>query len=451
MYSLSINPLAETTLAVTLVNAAGSTTAPIRSCGYSPTRKPGEVVEETIDVGLESTNPALIAATVGLIENCLEMARTWARLQTGSEVVLQAQVLSTEDIYQSRIVDGWVELGGVGANERKQGRLTARVHVTRLNYWEGTETQIKISTGSGASTLEPVTIYNHDDGGAGHENWVKLAGDDLGAMDLPGPARIEIANTLDQLGYGMRDIYIAHNARETAALQATLVTCLQGEDCNGGSGTDDGSCSNGHYQACAWSGTTETKLIDWTVDSSNYRGNLFRFLLRLRDHTDYTDLWVKLKLLGGTTVIVETPPVLVTPGDELIELPILRIPPYLSVDKDYADLVLALYVRRYTAGDHTLNVDYLYLLPAEGWRKLKQLWQPISYPAKITDYGRQGYLVSDWAAGEYTDHVGLGDPIMLLPGKTQRLYFAWDVEGGTAPIAGTAGIKVWVNKRRRNI
>jgi hypothetical protein len=79
------------------------------------------------------------------------------------------------------------------------------------------------------------------------------------------------------------------------------------------------------------------------------------------------------------------------------------------------------------------------------------VWVYVPYQSWITDYGHDRRVVIGSVAGEIVGFVGEGEPIHLMPGKSQRIIFAWDSYDGLALPARTATVRVWVYPRRRNI
>ena len=281
-----------------------------------------------------------------------------------------------------------------------------------------------------------------------------LAADLPAGMDLPSPARVEFANST---GVNLRCLYLAANCSGSAANQAALVSVLEAEDGSGMTPAADGACSGGNYAQASWSGTGEAVLVFWTLSTAmldDYLGHLFKFLLRLKTGgTAYTDLWLKVKLFNqiSSVVMAETSWVLAPHDEDLVELPTLRIPPYRTANQNYASFQLAISGKRYTTGSHTLDMDFLHVLPADVIRK----YMPVAFIAQndalVDDYPNGiVYTSKASSAGEIVTHYGVGDPLLLLPGRTQRLYFAWD--DGTdfeALIDYAATVRLWVTPRRR--
>lgn len=128
----------------------------------------------------------------------------------------------------------------------------------------------------------------------------------------------------------------------------------------------------------------------------------------------------------------------------LIDLGTLPLPPggYSAV---YGAVTLALLF----TGSGLAEVDFLQLTALDGFRLLRCLG-PCANNESVTDDGAENmaYVVSGSAALPYV--VGVGAPILLHPGVTQRLMVL--AEDGQSPdpmgIAQSWSVRVWHRARR---
>ena len=101
-----------------------------------------------------------------------------------------------------------------------------------------------------------------------------------------------------------------------------------------------------------------------------------------------------------------------------------------------------------------LAIDFIQLVPADGWRVLEAIahvW-PTNY--RLADDGINGDIWLDNGAGaERTGAwVGTGKAIELQPGKDQRLYFLTHADvSDTAPINMKLSVKLFYRPRRRTL
>lgn len=120
-------------------------------------------------------------------KQALAMARTWSKGARGDmRVVLQVRDLARhgDDWYEAQVFGGQVDL------EDGRGRVL-RMYVERAPYWSETEDRI-MTLGNTGETDTVVTIYNHDDSEAAHDNWVVV---EPPPGNVPALTRIRLRNT----------------------------------------------------------------------------------------------------------------------------------------------------------------------------------------------------------------------------------------------------------------
>lgn len=275
------------------------------------------------------------------------------------------------------------------------------------------------------------------------------AGDVTGTM--PAPIRLEITNPDTGPAVLTRDIYIGHTAFADAS---NLTALLEGEAAPVGDGTrtEDANCSGCMYMAHTWSGTAETRLSSIPLGAAFLNaagGNHFLVLARLQAATAYTDLWLRLKVETSASgaVLWSGPSVLVSTGGVIQELGSVRLPPYLVGAGDLQPAVLSIYAKRYTAGTHSLGIDYLQLHPLDSYRRLVPLGSGLDSLHTLTDDGIDGFLYVITGSGKVQSYLAYGDPICLWPGKNQRLYFVQTNEGGASKLVRALQVRVWYRPR----
>ncbi len=281
-------------------------------------------------------------------------------------------------------------------------------------------------------------------------NHVEIAlADVVGTM--PAPLRLEITNPDTGAAVLTQDLYIGHAAFSDAP---NLTALLEGEAAPVGDGTrtDDASCSGAQYMAHTWSGTTETRLSSIPLSTALLNaacGNHFLVLARLQAATAYTDLWLRLKIetSAGGPVLWSGSAILVSTGGVLQELGTVQLPPYLVGAGDLQPAVLSIYAKRYTAGTHSLGIDYLQLMPLDTYRRLVALGDGLDSLQTLTDDGIAGYVYVTAAGGKVQSYVGYGDPIRVWPQRTQRLYFVQSNEGGASKLSRSLKVRAWYRPR----
>jgi hypothetical protein len=121
-------------------------------------------------------------------------------------------------------------------------------------------------------------------------------------------------------------------------------------------------------------------------------------------------------------------------------------------------LTLKLFAYKPTAGSYTTGVDCFYMLPLDGWREIVAVQRVSQYEIiiddAIDDELRHGF--ADESGGELGNTlVARGDPIMLVPGKAQRLYFVLEQIAVSNDISWVIGdsalVRVWYRPRRLTV
>jgi hypothetical protein len=101
------------------------------------------------------------------------------------------------------------------------------------------------------------------------------------------------------------------------------------------------------------------------------------------------------------------------------------------------------------SGGGSVSLDFLALLPLDGYRKLEPRGYGLGYNARLVDDMIEGYVYTDgWATSGKTPHyLGFGDPIRLWPGRDQRLYFYADKNTGVPDIDQTWSVRAYYRPR----
>jgi len=195
-------------------------------------------------------------------------------------------------------------------------------------------------------------------------------------------------------------------------------------------------------------------LISWQLSTAfltNAGGNNFRILARFASSPG-TDYYVTVRVKGPSgywlSTLGEGPEVAL--GETIIQdLGAVRLPPWLIHETNLAPVDLCIYGRR--AGGGTLDLDFVQVTPLDGYRLLKPRgYYNTAYNTANVDDGISGTLWNEDAAGQNKSgqYIGVGQPIQLWPGRTQRLYFLVTNDGGGAEILRTHSIRVWYRPRR---
>lgn len=429
-----------------LVHLAGSSVAaPIAGGRYIPSAPAAAPVAEVIEVFLEGA-----AAETGAMIATLQSMLADAGRETNRQYLWYTPA-ENQNAWRSRCLGGWVEGGSSdGAARRDLGAQAIRLHVLRDACWEAAEENLlPLSNGNGTGVTGGLTIFNHDDSGAGHDNFVTIGSDAVNG-DLPAGCRIELQHTLDS-GRSLGDVFIYANNRNG---YSPVLEGESGSGCAGCSLHSDAASSNGQFIRLPWNATSETDLLSWSLGSlllNNLGSRMVVPVLRFSNPPAYTDLWLRLQVRSAGVTLAGGAWLLAPADRSLVTLPRLALPPgNLGLNASYAALTLALCGQKESAGTYALDVDSLALAPLDGERALLAI-QPLPYGWSLVDDGIEGILYGRDAGGNRLGtHAGLGTPLTLIPGKAQTLYFHHR-EGTGCDIAHRLRVKMWCRARRRYV
>ena len=216
-------------------------------------------VTDTIEMILvQAIKPALQNA-VNALESMFFAANRRQRSKTGPRVYLQMQVDGESDTWRSEILSGRVVLAQTALDRWANIKAEVQLHITRRFWWEGSLTEIELSTSNAAAATGGQTIYNHDDGGTGHDNWVEIANTEI-LGTLPAPVKLALTNNTGG-AQPYHSFYIATNAYNDPA---NFTHILEGEAATGLTSTSaNANYSDGNYGTkSSFTGTVE---LSWTL------------------------------------------------------------------------------------------------------------------------------------------------------------------------------------------
>jgi len=410
-------------------------------------------VAEPIELTIVDSTTALVRAKVNALEMLLEEAAERQRRRIGSRVYVEFQPGASGDIYRSELLYGRLELGNelLGMDWRAPG-ARALLSWKRRFYWEGPQSELPLANGNGSGTGGR-TIHNHDDGGAGHDNYVAIDGDDVEGV-LPAPIRLEITNTYNQ-STRTWDVYVGQNIWSSPG---SLDHIIEAEDrdyvAGSASPQSDGSCSGGYKQPSTWPVDAQTLLLRFDLSTALLgacAGNYFRLLARFPTDPPETGCFIQPKITfpSGTPITVVAEGREIELNDHTLQsLGVMQIPPWLPGETSLYPVDLCIYGRQ--AGGGTLVWDYIQLTPLDGWRALIPRGYGAEYQIRIVDDGIAGSIWTDgWSGSQKTGHyLGRGRPIHLWPGRDQRLYFLAGNSNQNSEIARTHSIRAYYRPRR---
>jgi len=425
---------------------------------------PGLTVTEQIRLqihyaGDDAVNAAIRAKLQGIVAAARE-ALEWqeSRGRRGTQTFLKIQAGGAGDTtYRSEVARIDHNISGDWLyGQWSQHVLDVVLTVTRRNFWEADSlTELSLSNGSGSGT-GGIGIYNHDDGGVNHDNYVKVAS--TGATgSLPAPVKLSLHNTYNDADE-LTHLWVGQG---TWNQPEDFDHIIEGEDSDfnvgGAADVADGGCSGGFYSPATWAVGTETLLYRWDDLSELYLGyakaKRYRILARFFNAPGLVTVRAAITYPPVAVPTVElqtTGPTLLDAANLLYDLGELDIPPWLErLTSDWHGLALCLYGQ--IAGGTTVNLDFLHIQPVDSGRYYRPAAEGVEFGEYLIDDPDTGHIYVQDASGDRTGFfVPAGDALMLWPGRINRYYFLGRDAGGS-DIARTATIQMWFRPRRQTL
>jgi hypothetical protein len=431
------------------------TSAPFSVRTYQPVTAPVDqpTVAETFDVRLRDGSVTANLEELRTLQRLLRQAGEAQDNRTLNKVYLTWKESAAATEYRSELVQARAEWQAEALQYAQWMGDTqfANVYIERRNWWEGPETQLALTNPNGTATTSALTVGNDST-----DNYVDISGAAV-AGDLPGATRLEATNTSgDSAGTGLYHLWIGHNYTNPS----TYTPLIEGEASThaGGTATADADASGGNYENIVFSSTgSESKIASWALSSNLLTaaaGRFYKVLVRffqdprLSVRYRFKLVWNNATVWNGPLVSMD-----LLYATSIRDMGTMRLPPWLPGLTGLSELTLDLYA----IGAGTVKIDYLFLTPVDGWRKLECIGYNLPANSRAIDDGIDDRLYADTGSG--SDKIGLfvgyGQPIHLEPGKNQRLYFLQADNAGFAgadsSIARTLGVKLYYRPRRLSL
>ena len=323
----------------------------------------------------------------------------------------------------------------------------------RVAWWEDvTLVELPLTNGNGSGVTGGLTIWNHDDADAGHDNYVEVAST-AAVGSAPGSLQVELTNTIG----GSRDygnVYVGQNWGSEP-----LNRILEAEaGSHSGTNVVDGLSSGGYYVdltlPTSYGSTAIWDFLLGNTELDAFGGRAAALLARFAV-SPTAGTYMYWSLTSSSVEVYRSPEVLLGLG-QLQVTGVLRLPPTLRLMTGIASLQLSLYARN--AGGVHLGLDFVQLTPTDGWRRLFCL----ADGSPTISFGNGGQLVDDgtdgeeriyWYEGSKRQPVwgAEGLPLLLEPGKTQRFYFLHDEQSYGCMVGDTWSARMWTRARRLTI
>lgn len=402
-------------------------------------------VTEAIEFVIADTTVAAVQTKLQAIERLLYRAQLRSVTGTGPRAYLLFQVHGEAAAARGQILAYKIVLDADAAPALVQLKLGVRLIITRLAYWEGARTAIALSNSNGTDLTSGLTVRNHDDAGAGDDNWANIAAAAIGGA-LPAPLELKLVNASG----GNRDyvnFHIANNIYGQA-----LAHIIEGENTVSsgyGAAGSSAACSNGQYATLTGAGWLNFR---WSIPSATLNllaGRYMRILVRFHV-LNAADREVKVALYesNGIAVIARSPAAVARNGAIMIQdcgaLPL----PASQPGGSWAPHVLEVSVK--TPSSEQVAIDFVQLTPTEPtlYRKVIQRGFYLPNGDALVDDGIEGLSYYEYAATGLRDliYVARTDPVHVWPGVDQRLLFLHD--GLSQAITWTLTVQAWYRPRR---
>lgn len=432
----------------TTVDLSGGTTG-ITGCTYFPLApSSGEAtVGEQAELVCRGT-AAAIRTALNSIERLCEAASRRHATGKGTRVYVEYKPVDSDSLYRSELFGGRL-VYSEEPGARRFGETNPAIKLAfvfeRAPWWEGAEVELQLSAQGQAAATGGRTITNN-----GTDNWVQIAAAQV-AGTLPGPVRLRLKNT-SGAARNYREFHIGINAY---ASPSTFGGVFQGEaDLSGSGSTTNANSSGGYYRTFSVP-VTENLVASWLLTSAQMSagGRWCRLLARMASYDVTKAVRVRpvIRDFYGLVTLWEGAPVwLPTFGGyyEMVDLGSFPLPPG-AYSADYAQCRLILKMQ--ASASTTLSLDYVQILPMDGYRRITQVGMQIANNDFVEFDEIEGRYTSVEGGLRHPIHVASGAPgLYLQPGMLQQIRVLHD-EGFTSPIANTFSAQVWYRPRRSTV
>lgn len=413
-----------------------------------------KAVTESVDLLFYDVTATAVQAKVEAVERVLRKALERATTGRGPKVYLLYKLSSDADFWRSEVQDYRLQLDADTSQGLPQGKVTAKLLLTRLPYWEGPRTQIPLSNTNGSGTAALRVCNCNDGSGSPPNDRVNYADIAAGVVTgvLPAPLELRLTNTMGT-GVSYSTFFIANNPFST-----THAHVIEGETPVSGFGTSlsgDSSCSGSGYGRVT-AGAGGIVKLRYNVPKATlnaFAGRLCKVLARFRELPGRREVRLQLWDWSGLSHLGAPSPVMVTDyGDEgqLHDLGTVQLPP-----GEYAPnwRGVQLEIQLSALGAETFDLDFLQLTPAEPstYRRVQQRGFLVAANEVVVDDGIEGRIYSVETDGEVYGGlwIALTEPLHVFPAVAQRLTFLHDTSSIVqVPITNHFGVQAFYRPRR---
>ncbi len=336
----------------------------------------------------------------------------------------------TADLYE-----GWLEADPLQQSTARGG-FSLRLYLRHSAVWRKAAAALPLSNASGQRLEGGITFYNHHDGESGHQNFADLSAADLSGAQ-PAPLGLHLRLSEPPGSSFQRVILAAGSGLQWGGEAFPHVlegeAALPGSDATFTAVLTDTAASGGAYRRVEWTRPDSAALLRWTLSAyllGFCAGRLFRPVVRLPGPPP-EGVYLRWSLLeGGGHLLEESPPLPLEAGHVLQATAGLNLPPRWLPAINPAALTLELRAESRDSSTKRLDVDFIHLLPAEGWLQLDAVNGAAGDDLWVDGDYRAAFTLHSGGQTAFT-HTFSGAPPRLLPGLDYRLYLLWETESGS--------------------
>jgi hypothetical protein len=389
---------------------------------------------------------ATIRAALNNVEKLLDAAKRRRATGYGVRVFVEYKPVDGDSLYRSECYGGrlvFSEEPGARRFGDNNPAIKVALVLERAPWWEGPEVELQLSAQGQAAATGGRTLTNN-----GTNNWVQVAAAQV-AGTLPGAARLRLKNTAG-VGKNYREFYVGVNAFASPSTfggvhQATA-------DLTGSGSVANATCSDGSYRNFSVT-TSEMLLASWLLTAAQMSagGRWCRLLARLFSYNTTKSIRIRpvIRDYYGLVTLWEGSPIWLptVAAMELVDLGSVPLPPG-AYTTDYAQVRLGLKMQ--AAEATTVSLDYVQLVPRDGYRHISQVGMQIPNNDYVEFDEIEGRFTSIESGARHPIHVATGEGLYLQPNMLQQVRVLHD-EGQTSPIASTFSAQLWHRPRRSTI
>lgn len=327
---------------------------------------------------------------------------------------------------------------------RERGSLSLELHLERLNHWDSEPAELVLAN-TGGSPTGGLPLRNHDDSTPGHDNWFLNSLTSASNVVLPSPIRIEITN-LSSTSLG--DLYIGSFNMNSGSDPVFL---FETESGTGGGSLSSASASGGYYSRLTWSGNSWTTINSWTFTSTQVTqcaGKFFLPLIKFFSHPTEENAEFRLLISTNGNQVYQSPSFVLPAVQDYLALSPFRLPVGdLPLEFSSVSHTLTLQARLSGTGSHTIDQDFLFLIPQEYTLHLQNVSGLPLNGVLIDD----AFLEKSWSrisSLELITHLRSGSGLFLNP-SLMRFFYVFQVGANKlSAIDRVVKVRAWFRDRR---